>query len=294
MFTNEEQMKKICATLFGLAALSACGTTYQVTEVSDTHASQAKAIFAQEQNTATAQAGQRLSSSQAVRQFEQVVSRVEPVAERFCREQTADRKDFDCNIVVKVDSKKDYRNAFQTYDENRRPLVIFTLPMIADARNPDELAFVMGHEMGHHLAAHIEKQQQQALAGALILGVAAAYAGSSPYVDPVIARQNVDTAVQLGAEIGNLAFSQTYELESDVIATYITKAAGYDPVKGARFFARPENPKHSNGQLSFWGTHPADEKRIATVLATAERMKQTGASAPQKAERKETPLYSQE
>ncbi len=77
----------------------------------------------------------------------------------------------------------------------------------------------------------------------------------------------------LGAAMGNQAFSQTYELESDVLGAHIAKAAGYDPVEGAKFFARPEAAQTQAGNLSFWGTHPPDEKRLATVIDTAEAIK---------------------
>ena len=73
----------------------------------------------------------------------------------------------------------------------------------------------------------------------------------------------------LGAAVGQKAYSQTYELESDVIATHITKAAGYDPIKGAKFFARPETAKTQAGNLSFWGTHPPNAQRLATVIEAA-------------------------
>ncbi|NDV50611.1 M48 family metalloprotease [Salipiger sp. PrR003] len=251
--------------LFGLlAAVSACGTTYNVPEASANHTQVAASMFAEEHNPATAKAGGRLSEAAALRQFLQVVSRVEPVAERFCKQETADRPGFDCDINIVVDQNMPVRNAYQTYTESGRPIVAFTLPMIQDARNPDELAFVMGHEMGHHIGQHMHKKQQQAMAGALVVGALAAY--SNVGVDQRV----LQDTMAVGAGVGNMAYSQTYELESDVIGTAITKAAGYDPVKGARFFARPEEKTNQDGNLSFWGTHPPDQKRLATVLATVD------------------------
>ncbi|WP_051927663.1 M48 family metallopeptidase [Ruegeria halocynthiae] len=286
LFLHKTRMFAIFASL---AALSACGTTYQVTELSDSHQAKAKAMFAQERNPQTATSGKRLSSKQAISQFNRVVRRVEPVAENFCRQNSQDRKAFDCDVLIRVDKKAEERNAFQTYDKDGKPLIVFTVPMIADARNEDELAFVMGHEVGHHLAQHIQKQEQQAVAGALILGAIAA-AGSSPYVDPSVNQANIENAVNLGMKVGNKAFSQTYELESDVIGTYIAKTAGYDPIKGAKYFARPESPKMAEGQLSFWGTHPPDEKRIAVVLATVDKMESSGSKTLERVERKNSTL----
>lgn len=268
IFRNSRAAATPFLLLIMVAGLSACGTTYEVPKASLAHTDQAKAMFEQEQNPSTAVAGRQLSQAQAQRQFERVARRVEPVAEAFCRRQTANQPGFDCDIQVIVDNQATERNAYQTYSKNHQPQVYFTSALIADARNPDELAFVMGHEMGHHLGAHIEKKTQQAAVGGLLLGLAVAAAGAGTYQDPVLAQQNVELAFDAGAALGQMAFSQTYELESDMIATYIAKSAGYDPVKGARFFARPEDAKQQNGQLSFWGTHPPDEKRMATVLAT--------------------------
>ena len=105
------------------------------------------------------------------------------------------------------------------------------------------------------------------------MGVLTAYAqANSPYSDPYQDQLEMQTNVALGYAIGSQAFSQAYELEADVIGTYIAASAGYDPVMGARFFARPEPVRSSNGKLSFWGTHPPDKKRLATVIATMEQI----------------------
>lgn len=270
--------------LGGLLSLTACGTTYAVPRASDVHTQAAAAMFAEERNPQTSRAGQRLSPAAARRQFSQVVARVEPAAERFCRQETVDRKNFDCDIKIEIDDRASFRNAYQTYGANDEIIVGFTLPMIMDARNPDELAFVMGHEMGHHIGQHISKQQQQAIAGALIMGAITAYGQASanstnPYRYRGNDQHEMNRNVALGMGAGQAAYSQTYELESDVIGTAIAKMAGYDPVKGARYFARPEETKMADGSLSFWGTHPPDAKRIATVLATLDGIEANGGIA---------------
>lgn len=259
-----------------LLGLSACGTTYSVPEANDAQAQRAEALFAQERNAATAQAGARLSTSQSVNQFIKVANRVEPVAEQICRQEAAKAgTSVNCDLKILVDEKMPFKNAYQKYDGGT-PIIAFTVPMIMDARNEDEIAFVMGHEAGHHIAKHIQKTQQQQAAGALILGMAAAYASANdPYATQYQRQRTIDDAVELGTAIGGAAFSQTYELEADVIGTHVASAAGYDPVRGARFFARPEHAKLPNGQLSFWGTHPPDKKRVATVIATADRIEHT-------------------
>jgi Zn-dependent protease with chaperone function len=264
------------ALLFA-GVLSACGTTYEVPKAGDAEVARAKEIFAEESNPKTAKSGAQLSEARAAAQYRRVVARVEPVAEAFCKKQTAEKPAFDCDVRIAVDDKMPERNAYQTIKDGK-PIIAFSIPFIRDARNEDELAFVLGHEFGHHIGQHIHKQEQQAIAGALILGAITAvgqgYATqANPYRSTAYDQAEMQRSVELGMAAGQAAFSQTYELESDMIGTYIAKAAGYDPVKGARFFARPEAKKSQTGKLSFWGTHPPDQKRLATVIATVAKMK---------------------
>lgn len=252
--------------------LAGCGTAYDIPTASPADQAQARALFMEETNRASSGTAHALPQRQALRQFETVLRRVEPVAEAFFRAQTTDIPDFNCDMAIYVDQQSTESNAYQSYDGNGQPYIAFTIPLILDARTPDEIAFVLGHEYGHHIARHIDKQQQQALAGALVAGVlmasTQAYASSyDPYRNTSMDQYNIELAMAGGAALGQIAYSQTYELESDLIGTYIASAAGYDPVEGARFFARPEQPRTVSGSLSFWGTHPPSEARLANVIA---------------------------
>lgn len=189
-----------------------------------------------------------------VQQFVTVVQRVEPVAERECRAR-APRQNCDFRIVVD-DRPGLPPNAYQTLDRNGQPILAFTLAMIAEVRNPDEMAFVMGHEAAHHIKGHIPRQQQNAAAGAILLGGLAAITGASQAV--------VDQAVDIGAGVGARSYSKNYELEADALGTVITHRAGYDPVKGAAFFTQIPDPGNR-----FLGTHPPNAQRIETVRRVA-------------------------
>lgn len=258
--------------LAGLA-MTACGTTYAVPDISTNSTESARAMFAQE-SAKGASTGANVSPQNAAARFERVIARIEPVAENFCRSQmAATRPDYNCDVKIVVDTQMPVRNAYQTKAPDGTPIIAFTVPMLMEARNDDEIAFVLGHEYGHHIATHIEKSEKQAMAGALVLGALMAasqgYASSAdPYRNTANDSRDIENAMGLGTAIGHSAYSQTYELESDVIATHIARTAGYDPVNGARYFARPEKPQGQNGRLSFWGTHPANDKRLALVIET--------------------------
>ena len=198
--------------------------------------------------------GPALSANQAARSFVRVVQTVEPVAERECRARTTG---VNCDFNIVIDDRPGQpSNAFQTLDKQGRPIIVFTLALIADARNEDELAFVLGHEAAHHIAGHIARQQQNAVAGAVIFAGLATLSGGGA--------EAVRTAQQLGAQVGARTYSKEFELEADALGTIITKRAGYDPLRGAEFFTRIPDPGDK-----FLGTHPPNASRIDVVRRTA-------------------------
>ena len=252
------------------AALSGCGTNYVIPETESKHMDEAKTMFAEAR---AAPLKPQVSDTVAQRRFNRVAARIKPVAESYCLRETSDRPYFNCDVRIGIDNRMKQRNAYFTYEGGSRPIIMVTEPMLRDMQNDHELAFVLGHEYGHLIGQHIEKRQQQALAGALILGSIAALAtAGNPDSDP----STITDSMGLGYVAGSYAFSQEYELESDTLGTLITRTAGYDPVIGARYFARGEAPMLADGRLSFWGTHPPDARRIATVLATVEQLNQRG------------------
>ena len=247
------------AAVLGLLLSAACGTTFELPEVSATADSQARTMFAK----ARSQPPRPLASQRVGEQrFQRVAPRVKPVAERYCRALAEDSviSKGACSARVEIDRKMKERNAYFTY-ERGRPVVRLSLPLLQDAANDDEVAFVLGHEYGHLIGRHVEKQSQQALVGALVLGTFSAAVGAHP--------DDIASSVELGAAAGTFAYSQSYELESDTLGARIAAESGYDPVKGALYFARPAETHTRAGNLSFWGTHPPDEKRLATVIEVA-------------------------
>jgi len=246
-------------------ALAACGTSYDLPESADSATSRAAAIFA-EARTAPRAGPSSVATGEA--RFARVARRIEPVARQFCLQEFQDRTPIDCNVRLEIDRQMKERNAYFTYTKQgfEGPVIRFTVPMLQDAQSDDEVAFILGHEYGHLIGQHIVKQQQQALAGALLLGAITAIGNAGAGVnDP----GSIDRSIEIGAAIGQRAYSQTYELESDMLGTRIARSAGYDPIEGAKFFARAEAANGRSG-LTFWGTHPPDVKRMEVVIATTQ------------------------
>lgn len=205
--------------------------------------------------TTTSGTGPRLDPDTAARQFAQVVSTLEPVIEQECRRT---RRDGLCDYDIVIDTRlREPANAFQTVDETGQPVLIFTISLIADMRNPDELALVMSHEASHHILDHLSKQQSNAQEGARIYAKAATLSGAS--------QADIARASELGAVYGAATYSKQFELEADDLGARIAKRAGFDPVHGALYFLRLPDP--GDDAMS---SHPSNSERSATIRRAAQ------------------------
>lgn len=197
-----------------------------------------------------------VSQNRAARNFLAVVKRMEPIAERECRTRGVGN----CNFKIVVDDREGQpSNAYQTLDKSGRPVIAFTSALLAEARNQDELAFILGHEAAHHIRGHIPKTQQRAAAGAVVGGLLAAVLGAGDAA--------IQEAQRMGGAVGARSYSKDFELEADQLGTIITARAGYNPIVGAAFFTRIPDPGDR-----FLGSHPPNGQRIATVRNTVANM----------------------
>ena len=199
-------------------------------------------------------AGGTFTRQEAQRAFVSVKNRVEPIAERECRART---QGVNCDFRIVVDDRPNQPpNAFQTFDNGRRPLIVFTQSLLEGAKNTDEIAFIMGHEAAHHIKGHIDLQRQNAASVAVIFAGLATLTGGDT--------SSVQSAAELGGLVGSRTYSKEYELEADELGTILAIKSGYDPVRGAAYFNRIPDPGNR-----FLGTHPPNQQRIQTVRRTA-------------------------
>lgn len=203
--------------------------------------------------TATIPSSASRDGRQIAQDFIFVVETIEPIAEAECRRRGLRACDF--RIVID-DRRGEPPNAFQTVDDNGRPVIGFTIALLANIANRDEMAFVLSHEASHHILRHLEQQNRNANAGAAVFGNLASMGGGS--------QNAIAVAQQLGASVGARSFSKEFELEADRLGTVIAHRGGFDPVRGAAFFNRLPDPGDR-----FLGTHPPNADRIAIVRRTA-------------------------
>ncbi len=125
------------------------------------------------------------------------------------------------------------------------------------ARNEDQLAAVIGHEIAHNLQEHAAERvstQMVTEAGSQLLGTALGVAG-------VGGGEAAAALLGAGAQYGLiLPYSRNQELEADRIGLLIMARAGYDPRAAVELW---QNMSAEGGRPpEFMSTHPGTENRI--------------------------------
>lgn len=130
------------------------------------------------------------------------------------------------------------------------------------ARDQDQLATVIGHELTHVLAQHSnERLSRSQLAG---IGLAAAdiALGSSEY------RATTMAALGLGVEVGvMLPYGRTQESEADRLGLELMARAGFDPAQAIPLWQNMSAAAGGNTPPQLLSTHPSNENRIAELQA---------------------------
>lgn len=132
-----------------------------------------------------------------------------------------------------------------------------TTGLLAMVRNDDQLATVLGHEVGHVVARHAAERYSNSAATGLVLsgvrGVAGDYAQAAGAIGG------------LGAQLGVLLpFSRRDELEADRLGVDYLERAGYRPSEAVALW-RLMAAQQNGSTPEFASTHPADSTRIAAL-----------------------------
>lgn len=137
-------------------------------------------------------------------------------------------------------------------------VVVYT-GMLKVAKNDDQLATVISHEIAHALAQHgNERMSQQTMvqAGGALLNEAVKNNTEKDI-------QTFNTVYSLGANLGvMLPYSRSHETEADHIGLLIMAKAGYDPNQAIVLWENMLQANPDGGNSDFFSTHPATRTRI--------------------------------
>jgi predicted Zn-dependent protease len=141
--------------------------------------------------------------------------------------------------------------------------VFITTALITKFETEDELAGVLGHEIGHVIARHgaerIAKQElTQGLTGAAVVA-------SGDY--------NTAQAAQMIAGLINMSYGRDQELESDDLGVRFMIQAGYDPEALIEVMRILTEASGGQRQPEFLSTHPNPENRVQRIREAIEKYK---------------------
>ena len=138
--------------------------------------------------------------------------------------------------------------------------------MIDLSKNQDQLAAVIGHEIGHVLAQHSNERMSQGTLAQVGLQAGAIALGSDSQTDGLILG-----ALGLGVQYGvMLPFSRKHEIEADRLGQMYMAQAGFDPYQAAELWKlMSKGSKKSTPE--FLSTHPSPESRIDDLTKRAKK-----------------------
>lgn len=139
--------------------------------------------------------------------------------------------------------------------------------LLALAKSDDELAIVMGHEIGHVTARHGSERMSTQMVAQGIGTLGTAYAnGKFDDKTIAIAQQVYGGVATVGAILPQ---SRGNESEADKMGMIYAARAGYDPRAAITFWQKMKAASEKAGgkPMAWFSTHPADDKRIADLEA---------------------------
>lgn len=137
--------------------------------------------------------------------------------------------------------------------------IVVNPAMMRFARDDNELAFVLAHELAHNILRHPQSTQTNAMAGGIV----------GLLVDSLAASQGVNTQgafSNIGMNTAVLRYSSAFEAEADYVGLYIMANAGLDYANAANFWRRMS--VRDTDAIYTSTTHPSNPERFVAMQKT--------------------------
>lgn len=152
------------------------------------------------------------------------------------------------------------------------------------AKNDDQVASVIAHEIAHVTAKHVHEKLSQEMAVNTVGAVG--MIGGMASGASLLSVQALSQAYGITTTVGGLAFDRKKEKEADYIGLMYMARAGYNPEEAVKVLETLDAETASDtAQNPFLSTHPSNPERILQLVdampkALEERAKSGMISAP--------------
>ena len=153
--------------------------------------------------------------------------------------------------------KDDSPNAWVKFKSQKDFSVHVTKGLMKILNTEEQIAGVLGHEIGHVKLGHYNKGVGRAV-GWTLLGIALGRAGGI-----------AQTAGNLGMKLAESGFSRGQEVDADDYGTELLKRAGYDPY-GLYRAMKAFNDNNYVTQPNGFNSHPPTARRLKHLLDKAQ------------------------
>ncbi|GAA6183425.1 MULTISPECIES: M48 family metallopeptidase [Aliiglaciecola] len=132
------------------------------------------------------------------------------------------------------------------------------------AQNQDQLAAVIGHEVGHVIAEHGNER----MSNSALIGIGLEATNQILNAKQVANSNMIMAGIGLGVQVGvQLPFSRTHETEADLIGLELMARAGFDPTQSVELWKNMDKASDGQRTSEFMSTHPSPTTRIETLTA---------------------------
>jgi predicted Zn-dependent protease len=185
-----------------------------------------------------------------------MADRVRQIGERVVQRSTAARTSYKYNFYLLADRRT--VNAFALPGGQ----VFITEALLSLLKTEDEVACVLGHEIGHVLARHSAEQLAKSQLTQQIIGAVAVGSGS----------YDATQLANLAGQLINMRYGREDELQADTLGLRLAKEAGYDPRAMITVMEVLEKATAGARQPEFASTHPSPANRIQRIKEQLAKM----------------------
>jgi len=179
-------------------------------------------------------------------------------------------------ITAKV-PKTDFNGVWEVVVFDEPQINAFALPggkigvykgLLNVTENADQLAAVIGHEVGHVIAEH----GNQRMSSDALIGAGLQVTNILLQTKQVANSQQLMSALGVGAQVGlQLPFGRAHESEADEIGLDLMAEAGFNPEESVKLWLNMDKASGGRSQPEFLSTHPHPATRIQQLKARMTR-----------------------